>query len=218
MATRVKDGETVLFIGDSITDCGRRDVAAPLGNGYVRLFMDLMCIREPEKKFTLINKGIGGDKVTNLAAGLQGRWTDEVIRNKPDWLCVLIGINDIHSYVMNIPEVISPEVYAKAYDDILTRTRRQLPRCRIILAEPFYISQDSSPDVFRGTILATIPRYIEIVHRMSRKHKTGLVRLHARFQQLLKDQEMNVFAPEPVHPNATGHLMMAEEFYKAMSV
>ncbi len=33
----VKDGQTILFIGDSITDCGRRGAEAPLGNGYVRI-------------------------------------------------------------------------------------------------------------------------------------------------------------------------------------
>jgi len=38
MATKIKSGEKVLFIGDSITDCGRRNEARPLGVGYVKLF------------------------------------------------------------------------------------------------------------------------------------------------------------------------------------
>jgi len=33
----IQDSQTVVFIGDSITDCGWRDVAAPLGNGYVKI-------------------------------------------------------------------------------------------------------------------------------------------------------------------------------------
>ncbi len=37
----IADGETMLFIGDSITDCGRRGAEAPLGSGYVSLFRDL---------------------------------------------------------------------------------------------------------------------------------------------------------------------------------
>ena len=215
--TKIKNGQTVLFIGDSITDCNWRSTDAPLGSGYVRLFHELMCIREPATTFTLINKGLGGDTVTNLASGLQGRWTDEVIRNKPDWLCVLIGINDIHSYVMKAQQIITPHVYAQAYDDILRRTRRELPRCRVILAEPFYISRDAAPTTFRGTILRTLPRYIRTVHALSRKYRTGLVRLHESFQQRLKHQEPNVFGNEPVHPNHTGHLLIAEEFYKAFS-
>jgi acyl-CoA thioesterase I len=217
MTTKIKNGDTVLFIGDSITDCNWRGAEAPFGNGYVRLFLELMCIREPEKRFTLINKGLGGDKVTNLASGLQGRWTDEVIRNKPDWLGVLIGINDIHSYLLNTPEIITPEVYERAYNEVLARTRRQLPKCRVFLAEPFYISQDKDPNSFRSRVHAILPTYIRIVHKLSRKYKTGLVPLHNRFQQRLRCQEPNVFGVEPVHPNHTGHLLIAEEFYRAMS-
>jgi len=38
----IQDTQTVVFTGDSITDCGRRDVAAPLGNGYVKIAVDLI--------------------------------------------------------------------------------------------------------------------------------------------------------------------------------
>jgi len=47
VAFLLQDGQTVVFIGDSITDCGRRDVAAPLGNGYVRFIAELITIRYP---------------------------------------------------------------------------------------------------------------------------------------------------------------------------
>ncbi len=39
---QVQDGQTLLFIGDSITDCGRRGLEAPLGDGYVNLFSDML--------------------------------------------------------------------------------------------------------------------------------------------------------------------------------
>ena len=51
-----KNGEMVLFIGDSITDCGRRAQAAPLGEGYVKLSIDLITARYPERKIHFINK------------------------------------------------------------------------------------------------------------------------------------------------------------------
>jgi hypothetical protein len=38
----LQDGQTVVFIGDSITDCGRREAQAPYGSGYVRLAIDRM--------------------------------------------------------------------------------------------------------------------------------------------------------------------------------
>jgi len=46
MPTPLLDGQTFLFIGDSITDCGRRGVNKPLGDGYVKFFHDLLLIRD----------------------------------------------------------------------------------------------------------------------------------------------------------------------------
>ena len=41
----IEDAQTALFIGDSITDCGRRGAEAPLGSGYVRFFTELATAR-----------------------------------------------------------------------------------------------------------------------------------------------------------------------------
>jgi hypothetical protein len=62
----VKEGETFLFIGDSITDCGRRAPATPLGEGYVAYFVDIATSHRPERGIKWINKGIGGDNIGNL--------------------------------------------------------------------------------------------------------------------------------------------------------
>ena len=62
----VKDKQTILFIGNSITDCGRRDAAAPLGNGYVRFFSELAMAYYPERDIRYINTGIGGNRITDL--------------------------------------------------------------------------------------------------------------------------------------------------------
>jgi len=41
MGFKIKSGEKFIFIGDSITDCGRRAEFAPLGNGYVFMVVNL---------------------------------------------------------------------------------------------------------------------------------------------------------------------------------
>ena len=89
---KLDTGETILFIGDSITDAGRRAAGAPLGHGHVGLFATLLAIHHPDKAIKVINKGIGGDVVT----GLRDHWSDDVIRHRPDWLSIKIGINDAH--------------------------------------------------------------------------------------------------------------------------
>ena len=213
MATKLKSGETILFIGDSITDCGRRDQFAPLGCGYVKMFTDLLAIREPAKRVTVVNKGIGGNVVTQL----QERWTDDVMRHRPDWLSVKIGINDLHRTLAGSPEAVPPELYERTYDEILSRTRTKLPRCRMLLIDPFYISRDASPHSKRSDVLKLLPKYIGTVHRMAKKYGTRLVKTHEMFQKLLKVHEPDFFCPEPVHPNPTGHLAIAEAVYDALS-
>ena len=212
MPRRIEHGEKVLFIGDSITDCGRRDAAAPLGNGYVKLFSDLLTVREPGRRLTIINKGIGGDNVV----GLKNRWSDDVLRHRPDWLSVKIGINDLHSTFGN-PNGVHPKVYAEAYDEILGRTRKALPKCEILLIQPFYISIEASPNTWRKQVLDLLPVYLNTVARMSRKYNTRLIKTHAMFQRLLRHYEADPFCGEPVHPNLTGHLAIAEAGYEALN-
>ena len=215
MAIKVKNGQTLLFIGDSITDCGRRASDAPLGNGYVKLFADMVRMREPSKRITVINKGIGGHTVVDL----QTRWEDDAMRHSPDWLSVKIGINDLHRVWNLTPGVtpVPPDLFRDTYDEILSRTRKRFPRIQILLIDPFYISRDTSPHSLRGRVLKLLPQYLSVVHAMSKKYGTRLVRTHEIFQKLLKHHEPDVFCPEPIHPYLNGHLVIAEAVYNALS-
>jgi len=217
MPTKLKDGQTIVFIGDSITDCGRRGAQAPLGDGYVKLFAGMLSIREPEKKIEIVNKGIGGDTIW----GLQSRWEDDVLRFKPDWLSVKIGINDLHSTMGEglpwMAKKITPEVYEQCYENILSRTKKQFPKCEILLIDPFYLSIDRDPESPRGKVLSLLPGYHAVVHRMSRKYKTRRIETHRMFQKLLKRHDADLFCPEPVHPNVIGHLAIADAVYDALS-
>ena len=213
MTTKLKNGQKILFIGDSITDCGRRATERPLGCGYVKMFADMLAIREPAKRITVINKGIGGNNVRDI----QWRWTDDALRHKPDWLSVKIGINDLHGALGGNPEAVTPEVFDEMYDEILSRTVKKLPRCRLLLIDPFYISTDTSPHSKRTDVLKLLPQYLKTVHRMGKRYGTRLVRTHETFQKLLKHHEPDLFCPEPVHPNPTGHMVIAEAVYAALS-
>jgi lysophospholipase L1-like esterase len=215
MATVLKDGQTILFIGDSITDCGRRDdFARPYGRGYVSMFRDLMLVREPQKKITVINKGIGGETVVEL----RNRWNNDVITHYPDWLSVKIGINDLHRHIAgNDNGQLSPEGFYKIYDQLLSSTVKKLPKCRMILIDPFYISKaDEMGDSFRTKVMKILPEYINYATSLSKKYKTLHVQTHESFQKLIKYQHPDSYCNEPVHPFSSGHLMIAEEVYKVL--
>ena len=135
----VQDGETMLFIGDSITDCGRRAAEAPLGNGYVRAFTEIVTAQFPERKIAYINRGIGGNRVTHL----HERWREDVIDHAPDKLSIKIGINDLHSVLRQAEDAVPPARFEELYDAILDATQREIG-CPIVLITPFYISTDTS--------------------------------------------------------------------------
>jgi len=202
----------MLFIGDSITDCGRRAAEAPLGAGYVRLFTELVTAAYPDRSIRYINKGIGGNRITHL----QERWADDVFANKADHLSIKIGINDLHSVLRNVEDPVPPKLFGSIYEALLSSTRETLS-CPITLLTPFYISTDSTRDTFRRKVLDLIPEYITVVERMAEQFGTELVRLHDVFQEHLKHRDAETFCPEPVHPNRAGHMVIARALFESMS-
>ena len=207
----IQDGETMLFIGDSITDCGRRGDTGPLGNGYVRIFAEMVTAQYADRDIRYLNKGIGGNRVTHL----KERWTDDVLFHKPDRLSIKIGINDLHSHLRGADDAVPPDRFEAVYDEVLQVTQQALG-CPIVLLTPFYISTDTEGETFRSQVLDLIPRYIDTVEKMSEKYGTGLVRLHDVYQTHLKYRDSETFCPEPVHPNHAGHLVIAQALFDAL--
>ena len=205
----LKNGQTMLCIGDSITDCGRRDSASPYGNGYVSMFREIVLARNPKLKFDIINKGIGGDTVD----GLRRRWQDDVMRQKFNVLSVKIGINDIGRHLGDTSGNFSVAQYAEDYDAILSEAAKKKPK--IVLIDPFFISTDRSGGQ-RTQVLDLLAQYIKVVDKLAKKYNALHVRTHAMYQKLLEQYCPDDFCPEPVHPNHTGHLAIALELYKVV--
>ena len=212
MPFAIRPGQTILFTGDSITDCGRRGQFAPLGDGYVRMTADLISARYPEHGCRVINTGIGGNTVRDLF----NRWTDDVIRYQSDWLSIKIGINDCHRFLNKVPATaVSPEEFAELYDKILARATKET-KAQVVLVDPFYLSTDAQSDSWRALVLKALPEYQKTVAAMAKKYKTRLVATHQMFQQQLKYNSADRFCPEPVHPNHSGHLLIALEWLRAV--
>ena len=83
--------KTVLFQGDSITDGTRfKDQPTHMGSGYPCLAGSKMGRLYPGE-YEFINRAISGNKVTDLLP----RWKRDCINIKPDYLSILIGVNDV---------------------------------------------------------------------------------------------------------------------------
>ena len=211
MSFLVQDGQMVVFIGDSITDCGRRDVAAPLGNGYVKFIADLIAIRYPTLRVSIVNKGISG----NTIADLRERWHDDVLVLKPDWVSILIGINDVHRTLRNEPTAVPPNRYEQLYRECLSLTKERTT-ARLVLMEPFYISADTETDSWRTKVLRALDDYQTVVRKLANEFGAIFVPLHELFQEQLRYRPADMFCPEPVHPNSVGHLLIAQDWLEIM--
>jgi lysophospholipase L1-like esterase len=207
----VRDGETFLFTGDSITDCGRRDAAAPFGDGYVKLVIDIVTAHWPERNITWINQGIGGNRVTDL----QARWAEDVMAHRPDWLAVKIGINDLHSYLGGAPGGVDVATFRETYEAIL-RDAVEGFSPKLVLIDPFYVARADTPDAFQQQVLKLIPEYLGAVHDMASKYGARLVQTHEAFRRQLEHRDPDHFCPEPVHPYRNGHMVIANAVLEAL--
>ena len=77
----LKDGDTVVFLGDSIT----------AARGYSKIIENYSILRFPERRIHFINAGVGGD----TAYGSLQRLERDVFSKKATVLTVAFGINDI---------------------------------------------------------------------------------------------------------------------------
>ena len=209
MPVKIKSGESILFIGNSITDAGRRAAERPLGAGYVKKFADLLTIREPGKKVHVINKGIGGDVVT----GLRNRWQDDVLRHKPDWLSVMIGINDVWRQfdAPNDPLLGVPfDEYRENLDRLIT-TAKPVVGKGLILMTPYFIEPNRDEPM-----RAMMDRYGEAVKELAAEHGARLVDTQAAFDEALKTMHPLHFCADRVHPNPLGHYLLARAFLRVI--
>jgi lysophospholipase L1-like esterase len=215
MSTSIIDGSTILFVGDSITDCDRKIPAhAPLGWGYVRLFHDMLNTREAYKSITVVNKGIDGQTIAHLLS----RWCDDVIEYSPDILVIQIGINDATRYLDDSGSLhCSPDDYASVYGRLIEETRSRLPECRIVLIPPFFVSRgDDISESYRNKLIGMVAKYIGEANSVAAKHGLEVVDVQSLFQTLLRHKRSDVYSEDKIHPNKTGHLAIAEAVYNCL--
>jgi lysophospholipase L1-like esterase len=200
-------GQRLVFIGDSITDAGRRKEGIPYGSGYVHLARAFLIARYPELGLAILNQGIGGNTIRDL----DRRWEEDVVRVQPDWLSIKIGINDVWRQVAQRPdEAVLLEEYAATYERLLRRTRAAT-QARLILMEPYVIERDRD-DPFR----AIIDTYLPVVHRLAREYDAILIQTQAAFDEALAAQPSSYWATDRVHPNAPGHAVIARAFLRGV--
>ncbi len=207
----IPENSKLLFIGDSITDCGReRPVGEDdgLGNGYVSLINAFLCSACPPQDIRVLNVGVSGDTVRDLDA----RWQSDVVDIRPDWLSIMIGINDVWRHFdspLGTEEQVSLEEYASVLERLVQATRPRLKG--LILMSPYFI-EPSRVDPMRSMM----DRYGRVVQRLAPQYQAVFVDTQAALDAALGCTDALSLAADRVHPNLTGHMILARTFLSAV--
>lgn len=206
-------GQKLLFIGDSITDCERakpdgEGLFGALGKGYVSLVDALLQAVYPQLGIRVVNKGIGGNTVRDL----KNRWQEDVIERKPDWLVVMIGINDVWRQY-DLPAIKETHVYIDEYEETLralvAEAKRRIPN--LVLMTPFYLESHKADAMRR-----TMDEYGQVVRSLAKESGALFVDTQAAFDKLLAELYSATLAWDRVHPTQAGHAVLARAFLGAV--
>ena len=206
--------KVILFQGDSITDCGReKENNSHNGRGYAHLTEAYLKATEPYT-FTCYNRGISGNRVVDLYARIK----KDMINLKPDYISILIGINDIwHEYTKQ--NGVDAEKYEMVYGLIIEEVKKALPDVKIMLLEPFVlpgvatVDDEEHPDRWEYFSSQIVVRQ-QVVRRLAEKYGLVFVPLQEAFDRANADAPMGYWLQDGVHPTPAGHELIKNEWLK----
>ncbi|MCO5188331.1 MAG: SGNH/GDSL hydrolase family protein [Anaerolineae bacterium] len=218
---KIAANSKLVMIGDSITDCDRarpigegRDDA--LGTGYVSLVDALLktaCtepaeVAVPTTNIRIINMGISGNTVRDL----QARWQTDVLDLQPDWLSIMIGINDVWRQFdspLQRERQVSLADYGRMLSKLVATTRPHLQG--LVLMTPYFIEPNHN-DPMR----AMMDSYGQVVQEIAFANDAVFLDTQAAFDRILAHVHPMSLAWDRVHPNLTGHMILARAFLEGV--
>ncbi|CAN5762246.1 SGNH/GDSL hydrolase family protein [soil metagenome] len=210
---KIQKGSKLVMIGDSITDADRtkpigEGLFGALGKGYVSQVEALLTSAHPGERIRVVNQGLSGNTVRDL----KSRWEKDVLDLKPDWLSIMIGINDVWRQ-FDLPlqtEVhVLPEEYSATLEELVAQTRPKLKG--LVLMTPFVIEPNKA-DPMR----MQMDRYSAIVRDLAARYDATFVDVQAAFDAVLEHYHAMNFAWDRIHPGTSGHMVISRAFLKGI--
>jgi len=206
-----KKGFTFLFQGDSITDGNRtrnNDWNHVMGHGFAYLISSRLWFDQPDKEFHFFNRGISGNKITDLSA----RWQTDTLNLKPDLINLLVGINDTEAAVKGEKEN-TPQQFEKDYRSVLEITKKELPDVQLVFCVPFVLPVGRVKDKWEIYQNELKPRQ-EIVKKLAKEFDGICIDFQKSFDDALKKAPADYWIWDGIHPMPAGHELMARQWIK----
>lgn len=205
----LKDGDRVVFFGDSITD----------QRLYTTFVETYALTRFPKLNVTFVHSGWGGDRVTGGAGGgIAERLNRDVLAYQPTVATIMLGMND--GRVRAFDDQIFA-IYSNGYKQIVKRLKEGRPGIRITAIQPSPYDDVTREPRFPGGYNGVLLRYSEFLAGLAASEGLTLADLNNPVTAMLvkanaadHDNALKIL-PDRVHPGPAGHLIMAGGLLKA---
>ncbi len=224
--------KTILFQGDSITDCGRtRDLpsniierlyvktqyalrgATEMGSGYPSMVAKEL----GGESYTFVNRGVGGDRVLDVYA----RIVRDIISIKPDVMSLLVGVNDIwHGLDWNNGTGLKR--FEKMFNILIDELVDELPDTKFIILGPFALegsatqNRPDQPDRY-SFFREGVAQVATIEKQVAEKYGIKFVDLGKILDEEAEKHTAKVLTGDGVHPTEKGHEIIKREWLKAFN-
>jgi lysophospholipase L1-like esterase len=198
----LRDGERVVFYGDSITE----------HRHYTMFAETYVLTRFPKLRMRFYNAGWGGDKVSGGPnRPIDVRLRRDVVAHLPTVVTIMLGMNDAGWRAFD-QELFS--TYTKGYEHIVDTLQSSLPNVRITAIRPSPFDDVTQEPRFPGGYNEVIQYYGAWIDFLAKHRKLDVADLNTPVVQALqRAQEINAErAPkimgDRAHPSPAGHLLM----------
>lgn len=197
--------KTILFQGDSITDCGRnRSDFYNVGTGYPALVRACMGMDEPNA-YTFLNRGIAGNRIVDVYARIKS----DFINLQPDYACIYIGVNDVwHEIGSN--NGVDTAKFEKIYTMLIDEVQAACPQVKLMLIAPFVLEGPKTCDTEEipnrwERFKTGVAEKAEVTRKMAEKYGLPLIELQPAFDEACKKAPAEYWTADGVHPTLCGH-------------
>jgi lysophospholipase L1-like esterase len=204
----LRDGDRVVFYGDSITD---QRLFTTFAETYV-------ITRFPKLNVSFVHSGWGGDRVNGGGGPVDVRLWRDVLPFNPTVVTIMLGMNDGRYRAFD--QAFFDE-FSTGYKHIVDTLKRQLPGVRITAIIPSPYDDVTRPPLFEGGYNQVLMRYGDALKQMAADQKLAIADLNtsvvAALQKANAADATNAakLLPDRVHPAPAGHLLMAEALLKS---
>ncbi len=204
----LKDGDRIVFAGDSVTDMGSAQPVGEggdaLGHSYVRVVDNLISAFYPEINVRITNSGISG----NTSRDLLQRFDRDVVSLSPDYVAICIGINDVWRQFDRpamTEEAVMPDEYERNLEKMILKLKGNVKG--IFILSPYYI-EPNKEDMMRSRM----DEYVAICEALSKKYSCIFLDFQKLYEEYCSIKHSSFVAWDRVHPNQIGATLMAKAF------